>query len=95
MDRLCTIALPDGYPSNPRNKLYLSIKQYLYYDINWTYNFVMMAAFVQLLFDFLFRFCQLEFWGGPHPEFRHSVYLHSHEFSRKTSVEGQLCLVSL
>ena len=52
------------------NKLYLSIKQYLCYDINWTYSFVMMAAFVQPLFDFCLVFINLNFctilgWATP------------------------------
>ena len=82
------------------NKLYLSIKQYLCYDINWTYSFVMMAAFVQPLFDFCFIFANLNFctilgWATPRvlalriPSFLASSPGHSHFFNVARRKEGE------
>ena len=73
------------------NKLYLSIKQYLCYDINWTYGFIMMAAFVQPLFDFCLVFVNeflYDFGVGHAPSSGAPYTFIPTSSSRKTSVEG-------
>ena len=92
IDRLCTIGLPDGYPSNPRKQT-ISIHKtvsLLWYQLD--LQFCHDGSFCTAIIRFLSSFCQLEFlydFGVGHALSSGVPYTFiPTSSSRKTNVEG-------